>query len=266
MISAIVVGTLVTCAAAALDRLLAGVRRPARFVWLSAMLVTAAWPGIAMVRAQFTATAGVAAGAPLNERVLRAVAVVAHASESAFHVSLDTILLIGWALVSTVLLARLIVALVRLETHGRSWRSRWIGDVRIRMSRDVGPAVVGLDPMEVVFPEWALALDQPLRELVLQHEQEHRRARDPFLLVASALLRALMPWNLVLWWHARRLRLAIELDCDARVLRAYPNADRYGLLLLAIAQRRSALGAPLTPALSEPVSHLERRITAMRVP
>ena len=28
----------------------------------------------------------------------------------------------------------------------------------------------------------------------------------------------LMPWNLPLWWQWRRLRFAIEVDCDARVL------------------------------------------------
>jgi len=71
-----------------------------------------------------------------------------------------------------------------------------------------------------------------------------------------------VPWNVALWWHARRLRLAMEVDCDARVLRAHPRPERYGLLLLAIAQRSSA-AAHLAPALSEPVSNLERRIVAM---
>ena len=117
--------------------------------------------------------------------------------------------------------------------------------------------------MDVVLPEWILSLDAPLRALVLRHEEEHRRARDPHLLFAAELLWALMPWNLPLWYQARRLRLAIEMDCDARVLRAHPQTERYGLLMLTIAQRRGV--APLLATmLSEPVTQLERRIIAMR--
>jgi TonB family protein len=84
------------------------------------------------------------------------------------------------------------------------------------------------------------------------------------LLFGAALSVALMPWNLALWFQARRLRVAIELDCDARVLRTHPRPERYGLLLLTIAQRRSLVPSMLAPMLSEPASHLERRILAMR--
>jgi TonB family protein len=72
-----------------------------------------------------------------------------------------------------------------------------------------------------------------------------------------------MPWNPALWFQARRLRLAIEMDCDARVLRAHPSAERYGMLLLTIAQRRSVAAPMFAPMLSEPSSQLERRILAM---
>jgi hypothetical protein len=79
----------------------------------------------------------------------------------------------------------------------------------------------------------------------------------------AAIAVALMPWNLALWLQAKRLRLAIEMDCDARVLRVHPSPERYGLLMLTIAQRRSI--APMfAPMLSEPTSQLERRIVAMR--
>src|SRR6185436_6813578 len=108
-----------------------------------------------------------------------------------------------------------------------------------------------------------MSLEAPLRALVLRHEEEHRSARDPYLLFAAAIAVALMPWNLALWLQAKRLRLAIEMDCDARVLRVHPSPERYGLLMLTIAQRRST--APMfAPMLSEPTSQLERRIIAMR--
>jgi TonB family protein len=108
-----------------------------------------------------------------------------------------------------------------------------------------------------------LALDAPLRAIVLRHEEEHRRAGDPWLLALAAILVVLAPWNVALWWQARRLRLAVELDCDARVLRADTRPERYGLLLLSIAQRRSTARPSLAAGLLEPVNHLERRITAM---
>jgi TonB family protein len=118
--------------------------------------------------------------------------------------------------------------------------------------------------MDVVLPEWILSLDEPLRAIVLRHEEEHRSARDPYLLFGAALAVALMPWNVALWFQARRLRLAIELDCDARVLRTHPSTERYGLLMLTIAQRRSVAPTLFAPMLSEPTTQLERRIIAMR--
>ena len=134
----------------------------------------------------------------------------------------------------------------------------------MRLSKNVGPAVIGLRSMDVVLPEWILSLDAPLRAIVLRHEEEHRSARDPYLLFGAAIAVALMPWNPALWFQARRLRLAIELDCDARVLRAHPSTERYGMLMLTIAQRRSVGPTLFSPMLTEPTTLLERRILAMR--
>jgi TonB family protein len=118
--------------------------------------------------------------------------------------------------------------------------------------------------MDLVLPEWIFSLDTALRALVLRHEVEHRSARDPYLLFGAAVAVVLMPWNLALWWQARRLRLAVEMDCDARVLRADPRPERYGLLLMTMAHRRSLAPSLFAPMLSEPTTQLERRIVAMR--
>jgi hypothetical protein len=71
-----------------------------------------------------------------------------------------------------------------------------------------------------------------------------------------------MPWNPALWWQLRRLRLAIEVDCDRRVLARGIEPGVYGRLLLDIARRggRAPMGAA---ALAEPRTFLERRILAM---
>ena len=86
------------------------------------------------------------------------------------------------------------------------------------MSDDIGPAVIGFWRPEIVVPKWLLCADQHVMRLALAHESEHVRARDPLLLLAGTVAIVLLPWNLPLWWQWRRLRLSIEVDCDARVL------------------------------------------------
>jgi TonB family protein len=151
-----------------------------------------------------------------------------------------------------------------LQRTRDTWQSAQLDGTPVRLSKNVGPAVIGLRTMDVVLPEWILSLDTPLRAIVLRHEEEHRTARDPYLLFGAALAVALMPWNLALWFQAKRLRLAIELDCDARVLRTHPSTERYGMLMLTIAQRRSVGPTLFSPMLTEPTTLLERRILAMR--
>jgi TonB family protein len=115
---------------------------------------------------------------------------------------------------------------------------------------------------EVFVPSSVLELEEPLRRLVLRHEMEHRSARDPLLLLGAGVAVALFPWNAALWSIARRVRLAIETDCDARVLDSGADPDRYGRLLLLFARDQRAV--PLALTLAAPPSHLERRIIAMR--
>jgi TonB family protein len=176
---------------------------------------------------------------------------------------IDRALIVCWIVASVVLLARLGMAVVGLRRARGSWRTSEVDGVAVRLATNEGPAVIGLRSMEIVLPEWIVSLDTPLRALVLTHEDEHRRARDPYLLFGSAVIVALMPWNVALWVQARRLRLAIELDCDARVLRTHPAAERYGLLMMTIAQRRSVAPTLFAPMLTEPATQLERRIIAM---
>jgi len=71
----------------------------------------------------------------------------------------------------------------------------------------------------------------------------------------------LFPWNAALWFMAHRLRLAIEIDCDARVI-GDSAAEEYGLFLVAVGERR-AHGIFLAASLTERRSSLERRIHAM---
>jgi hypothetical protein len=122
--------------------------------------------------------------------------------------------------------------------------------------------VVGLSRPEIVVPGWLLERTADEQRLVLAHEREHVAARDPLLLAAGCVAVAILPWHPAAWWMLSRLRLAVELDCDARVLRRGVAARSYGTLLIDLAGRCSGLriGAP---ALADESSHLQQRLIAM---
>ena len=137
-----------------------------------------------------------------------------------------------------------------------------VDGVGVTLTDSLGPATVGLWRPRVLLPRWVLALPARRRQYVVRHEDEHRRAHDAALLVGASALVALMPWNLALWWQLRRLRLAVEIDCDRRVVAALGDAVGYGGLLLDVAEA-SSRGPRLQPALLGGRGMLERRLTAL---
>ena len=61
-------------------------------------------------------------------------------------------------------------------------------------------------------------------------------------LVLGSTVLALMPWNAPLWLMAKRLRLAIEVDCDRRVLREdHCDVQTYGSLLVDVGRRKGGV-------------------------
>lgn len=261
-----IVAAFFALAGTAAERVARSLGRPTRGVWLASIAATIAWPFVALMTASRAAPStetGVAVLPPLVSTVHDATATVLTFLGTRGAV-VDALLIAVWCIASVALLARLARARLRLHGESRTWTEREVDGVRVLVSDDVGPAVIGIRPMRVVLPAWSLVLDGGLRAMIMRHEEEHQRARDPHVLLISTVLAVLAPWNIALWWQIQRLRLAVEMDCDARVLRAHPRADRYGMLLVAIAQRRSLPSGVLAPALAEPISTLERRIIAMR--
>jgi hypothetical protein len=139
-----------------------------------------------------------------------------------------------------------------------------VDGVPVVLTDSLGPATVGLLRTRVLVPRWVMALPGVQRRYVLQHEDEHRSAHDAHLLFIASLTLLLMPWNLALWWLLRRLRLAVEMDCDNRVVRALGDPTAYGELLLKVAQAASR-GPRLQPALLG-VGMLEHRLTVLLAP
>jgi hypothetical protein len=175
--------------------------------------------------------------------------------------SLDRWVLPAWALLSLLGAAVLLRSLVALEMAKRRWQPQRLDGREVLVSQGVGPAVVGAFRPTIVVPRWVAELSPQERELVLRHEEEHIRAGDLRLLIASLALVVLLPWNPGLWWQIGRLRMAVEVDCDRRVLRG-GDLRRYAGLLLDLGQRGVALRMGAL-ALTHSTPLLERRIRVM---
>ncbi len=167
-----------------------------------------------------------------------------------------------WLALSVATLLGLALSALLVQRRSRAWRRTRIGDVEVYLAREAGPAVFGLWQPHIVLPEWLSNAPPRQRELALAHEQSHLVARDPQLLACALVLVSIMPWNLPLWWQLLRLRRAIEIDCDERVLRAGGDLVDYGETLIQLSQHQSRF-AGLMSATSEPQSFLERRIQIM---
>ncbi len=244
--------------------------RPTRWAWVIALLGSYVVPIAAWLRPDAFATfpapipITVESSAASSLPTASSTSTILHQpSPPSFTLSdLDVPLRWGWGGVSLAMLLTLGAAATRLVAMRRRWRHAAVDGRSVLVSADIGPAVVGLWSPRVVLPEWALTLPDSDRELMLSHEEQHLRAHDPPLLAGAFVALLLAPWNPALWWQWKRLRLAVEMDCDARVLAQGRSAPAYGQLLLEVGRRRAThlLGAA---ALGEPASFLESRIRRM---
>ncbi len=178
------------------------------------------------------------------------------------------VVMLLWLVASFLLAVRLSRSVWRVHQVRQTAERTIVHGTPVLLTDVTGPASVGVLRPEVVLPRWVLSLDPSLRDLILAHETAHGRARDVAWLWLAALATVLVPWNPSVWWLARRLRLAVECDCDTRTLRAVQDVplvrERYARLLLLMAQRAHTPAWGL--ALAHPSSHLTRRITTMLHP
>ncbi|HET7461868.1 MAG TPA: M56 family metallopeptidase [Longimicrobium sp.] len=281
MIYSLLVGVLLSACAAALETALRPLGLPTRWAWAAAMVLTLAVP---------FAVRTFRAPPPPPTITLPDQAIPADASPLILPASPATMpqgqpapvgpggLLRGfdadelqgplaelWLASSAALLLALLVLSSALGRRRRGWVAEELDGVPVLLSPDVGPAVVGLLDSRIVLPRWVLELDAESRATMLEHEREHLRAGDPGLLALALALAVLTPWNPAVWWQLRRLRLAMEVDCDARVLRRRdPRA--YGSVLLEAGRRAARARLSTAFACAGPMSALERRIRIMTAP
>ncbi len=173
----------------------------------------------------------------------------------------DRTVFMAWVMMSLTLLLGLAMAQLLLHRRVAEWERTDVLGEPVFVSESLGPALFGALQPRIVVPRWFLETPAATQALILAHEQQHQEARDPLLLWAGFLAVVLTPWNLPLWWQLRRLRLAIELDCDSRVLRAGADACLYGEVLLAVT-RANAVPVGVV-AMGETASLLERRIRSL---
>jgi beta-lactamase regulating signal transducer with metallopeptidase domain len=267
---------LVAAAAAATERVAGLFGASRRQIWMVAMIVGCAMPAVLAVRRPAVAhQATPAAGSAIIDDSAAdsfvsfdvgprsAAASAKRVTPLVDDATVDLVAAGSWAALSLALLIVLLRGALRMHRASATWEAREVvGGHQVLVSPDSGPAVIGFSRPRIVIPAWTLRLERSEQDLILKHEIEHIRARDPRTLLIAGLLLVLFPWNAALWWMIRRLRLAMELDCDARVIRAAGGAHDYGLVLLAVGERRAS-PLPFAASLAAPRTFLERRIDAM---
>jgi bla regulator protein BlaR1 len=265
----IVVSLLLGLAAFALERSARVRQKPTRWLWGASMIASLLVPlVISSVSVQIPRLTGVDPAIPQQVAALRQMTasglspsgwLTATAGRFSASPDLERLLQVGWSVASTLLFLAILATSAQLHLRRRRWERGSMAGVPVFISRDSGPAIVGLLNPQIVVPTWLTECSPDVQELVIAHEQSHLEAHDVRLVTIAFGLLVCLPWNLPLWWQLRRLRFAVEIDCDARVLRRGYDVSRYGETLIAVGEKQSAT-IVTAAAMAESGSLLEQRI------
>ena len=255
LLRALLFGVLMSAGALLMERALRATRIPLRAIWCITLLLSVFIPLFALLQPQ------------LWPESIRPVLTIVQSNDAHAGAVSDippadtqTTLSFTWLVLVVLCVTRYVWGWTALWRARRGWsRSHCCGEP-VLVAADVGPALVGLLHPVIVVPAWLLRSETRRQHMALLHEREHARARDQWLLALAPLLAIAFPWNITLWWQLRRLRLAIELDCDRRVLSRGVESAAYGTMLLDIAAGTYMVRAA---ALAEPRSLLSHRIAAL---
>ncbi|HEX6588149.1 MAG TPA: M56 family metallopeptidase, partial [Longimicrobiales bacterium] len=168
----------------------------ARFAWLGGMVLTVALPCLAFLPERETTVAPMTTSSPADVEFWLPIMFEAGTLDAAQPIAssdapardYDRALLVAWALMSASLALAFVVALAGLRIRRRAWRSATVDGVDVLVAQDAGPAAVGAFRPRIVLPEWSLTATPAARRLMLEHEMEHVRARDPMVLAGAGAL------------------------------------------------------------------------------
>lgn len=260
MLYATAFGACFCVAAVALERSVRLAGRPGRWIVAGVMVVSAVTPFVVWsIPFDVSSTA---AGNALLSPTDYLVPITAVIPLGTALTVLDAPLVVCWIGMSTLLSAIVLLTHAHLARKISSYPKEILGETAVRRSPVLGPAVVGWNESSIVVPAWADGVKKEWRDLMVLHEQEHLRGRDTYLLTAAVILLVLLPWNFPLWYLLTRLRRAIELDCDQRVLCTGVDVRAYGSLLLEVSRRRVRSPLPMI-GLALNRSFLAQRVDAM---
>ena len=172
---------------------------------------------------------------------------------------------LGWFVLSVGMLLLLALRSVWLLSHQRRWQKASLLGTPVFLSGGIGPCVAGLLRPRIVMPVWLSLIPPQQQALLLAHEQCRLAARDPQWLALAYALIILMPWNLPLWWQLHRLRFAIEVDCDARMLAQGHALREYAIVLRRHGQYYSGLTGAAPLVLGDPLALRRRRRIMARI-
>lgn len=264
MLWAVAITTLLGAAAHVFESLLRSRDRQGRWAWATAMLGAIAVPAWALLvenRRPHSVPGEARSRIPVEEALSDWWSGMAVRMPSGLE-RFDTYVGALWLVASLVLLVGLIGGFWRLNRRARSWPLRHMAGHEVLISEDFGPALLGIRSPRIVLPRSLVEQGHDAVALVCLHEAEHRKARDTWLLAGAAFTVAALPWNVALWWQLMRLRAAIELDCDKRVVADGVLPSRYAGLLLDLGAGSEQLSVAI-PAFVQPPALLERRLTML---
>ncbi len=226
---------------------------PRRGVWMMVLFLSAVVPLF---------TTPVAAPHPEAETTTTMVTDVAIQPPPVNGPTLNAVAAWGWLALSAAWLSVAGTVLVVIGVARRRWKKDRLFDRDVLVSEAFGPALVGIHKADIVIPSWVFGLSERDTQIVVTHEDEHRRSRDHLTLLAGGLAAGVLAWNPLVWWSLHQLRRTVELDCDQRVLGHGVPAARYGRVLLDISTGQSKSWG-FVPGMVHPKSTLERRLRAM---
>lgn len=267
MVYCLVTSLLLGGAAVSAERVLRLYSRPVRWAWAGALLGSIGMPALAWLLSAWGSHPHTLVGSALLPPIVEQVAGVTSpgfgsVTGSAWISRWDGLLLGAWVLSSAGVAGALLLSWWTLGRLRQGWPRAFIGGLPVLISPEQGPAVLGVFRGQVVLPAWLDELGAEFRHAVLLHETEHLRSGDHRLRAAGLAVLVSLAWNPVVWWLVRRLRLAMECDCDARVLARRVPVGAYGELLVTVGSRRRGR-MPGLAAFAEPRGFLERRIRVM---
>jgi GWxTD domain-containing protein len=175
---------------------------------------------------------------------------------------LGVVLLLGRLTLGTVRAWRLIRRATR--SPGTPWRRSSERGAYLTSDACVAPVAVGWLRPVVILPDRWPAWSASQLDMVLSHEHEHVRRRDPLVQWLALLNRALFWFHPLAWWLERRLALLAEEACDAAVLSRGHRPTDYSEYLLCLARSVAGAGTRVhVVGNAMPGTFLSRRIRRM---